>query len=208
MNPIQQYLANLQQTLEYLPLADIEAVIALLHQARLEGRKVFVMGNGGSASTASHLACDLSKNLRRADWADFRVLSLTDNMALFSAYANDEGYENVFVQQLANFVEPGDIVIGISTSGNSPNVVRAIELANRVGARTVGLTAFDGGELGQLVEFEIRVATCCVEQAEDVHVVLEHLITTVLRQHMQATAPVQHTVPQPVSFGDNGTKKL
>ena len=92
-------------------------------------RQVFILGNGGSASTAEHFVCDLAKNTKKDGWPHFRAIGLTDNMAVFSAYANDEGYENVFVEALANLVQPGDVVLGISTSGNSPNVINAIEFA-------------------------------------------------------------------------------
>ena len=201
MNPIRAYLQSLQATLDQLPTDSIAEVIDLLHQARLDGKQVFVMGNGGSASTASHLACDLAKNTRKNGWAHFRVLALTDNMALFSAYANDEGYENVFAQQLANFVQPGDVVIGISTSGNSPNVVRAIEFANQAGATTVGFTAFDGGELRELVDWEIHVPTHNIEQAEDVHLVVEHMIASILRQRIQGAPEAT-----PEVLGGNGHK--
>ena len=204
MNPIQFYISELQHTLDNLQVDKIETVVDLLHQARLEGRQVFIMGNGGSASTASHFACDLAKNTRKDGWDHFRVMSLNDNMALFSAYANDEGYENVFVQQLANFVRAGDIVIGISTSGNSPNVVKAIELANQVGAVTVGFTAFDGGKLGPMVGWQIHVDTDSIERAEDVHLMLEHLITSILRQRLMET-PIELLAISTASVaGDNG----
>jgi len=184
MNLIRQYVTDLQSTLDELPVEAIDQVIELLRTARLAGRQVFILGNGGSASTASHFACDLGKNTRSEDLPHFRVMALTDNMASFSAYANDEGYDNVFVQQLVSFVGPEDVVIGISTSGNSPNVLRAIELGNQVGARTVGLTGFDGGQLGDLVDYHIHVSSDCIEQVEDIHLILEHLICTVLRQRM------------------------
>ena len=148
------------------------------------------MGNGGSASTASHFACDLGKNTVMADHPRFRVLALTDNMALFSAYANDDGYESVFAEQLASMVNPEDVVICISTSGNSPNVLNAITLASQIGATTVGFTGFDGGQLCDMVDIEVRVSSDCIEQVEDVHLMLEHLIVTALRelmhQHIQA----------------------
>ena len=185
MNLIRQYVTDLQSTLDHLPVHAIDEVIELLRAARLAGQQVFILGNGGSASTASHFACDLGKNTRSDDLPHFRVMALTDNMASFSAYANDEGYENVFVQQLVSFVQPEDVVIGISTSGNSPNVLRAIELGNRVGAKTVGLTGFDGGQLGSIVDYHIHVHSDCIEQVEDIHLVLEHLICTVLRQRMK-----------------------
>ena len=178
--PIVLYLRELHEGLDRLAIEDIEEVIDLLHRARLERRTIFIMGNGGSASTASHFACDLGKNTRIEGLPHFRVVALTDNLATFSALANDEGYENVFVGQLANLMESGDIVIGISTSGNSPNVVRAIEFANAGGARTVGLTGASGGRLGQIVELSVKVPNEPIEQVEDIHLMLEHLICTAL----------------------------
>jgi D-sedoheptulose 7-phosphate isomerase len=144
-------------------------------------RQVFIMGNGGSASTASHFVCDLAKNTRKPDLPNFRVIGLTDNMAIFSALANDEGYENVFAQQLASFLEPDDIVIGISASGNSANVLNAIELGNRMGATTIGLTGFDGGMLRSMVALDIHVPSSCIEHVEDIHLMLEHLICKAIK---------------------------
>jgi D-sedoheptulose 7-phosphate isomerase len=144
------------------------------------------MGNGGSASTASHMACDLAKQTVMAGRPRFRVIALTDNMALFSAYANDNGYENVFAEQLASFVRPADIVIGISGSGNSLNVIKAIELAKKVGAVSIGWTGFDGGRLAQIVDLSLNVPNYCMEQVEDVHLMLEHLMVTALRRAIKA----------------------
>ena len=183
-NPVKQYLQSLHATLDRLPIPDIETVIDLLYEARLSGQQVFIMGNGGSASTASHFVCDLAKNTRMDGWPHFRVIGLTDNMALFSALANDDGYENVFAAQLENLVRAGDIVIGISTSGNSPNVVNGIRLGNEVGAVTVGLTGFDAGEVGRIADYNIHVPSSNIEQVEDVHLMLEHLIVTVLRERV------------------------
>ncbi len=135
MNVVWDYIAELESTLHQLPDELIQETIDVLHEARLNQRQVFIMGNGGSASTASHFGCDLGKNTRRGDMPNFRVMPLTDNMAIFSALANDEGYENVFVQQLESFVRPGDIVIAISASGKSPNVVKAAGFARQAGAR-------------------------------------------------------------------------
>jgi D-sedoheptulose 7-phosphate isomerase len=141
MNHVRKYILDLEDTLGQLPNESIDEVIRILHSARLDRRQIFVMGNGGSASTASHLACDLGKNTRQSGWPNFRVIGLSDNMAIFSALANDEGYQSVFVQQLENLLQPGDIVLAISASGNSPNVLRAVEFANSAGARTIGFTA-------------------------------------------------------------------
>lgn len=192
MNWVRKYVTQLQQTLYYLPEDLIVEVIRSLHAARLEGRKIFIMGNGGSASTASHFVADLAKNTRKAGLPNYRVIGLTDNMALLSAYANDEGYENVFVQQLASFVQPGDLVIAISASGNSPNVIKATELANQVGARTVGFTGFNGGALGKLVDINLHVPSNIIEQVEDIHLMLEHLICKALREETDELTEMVH----------------
>lgn len=182
MDYVRSYVAELQQTLDYLPVDLIQEVIHLLHKARINRRQVFIMGNGGSASTASHFVADLAKNTRKDSLPSFRVIGLTDNMAMVTAYANDEGYENVFAQQLANFVQPGDIVIAISASGNSPNVLRAVELANHSGAKTVGFTGFTGGKLGSLVNINLHVPSDVIEQVEDIHLMLEHMMVKALRE--------------------------
>lgn len=179
---IRRYIIDLKETLDLLPLDRIEAAIDVLHKARLNGRHIFVMGNGGSASTASHMVCDLGKNTRIPGWPPFKVIGLADNMASFSAYANDEGYASVFAQQLAPFVQPDDIVVAISTSGNSANVLQAVQLAREAGAYTIGFTGFNGGQLGALVDLDLHVPSHCIEQVEDIHLMLEHLMVTVLRE--------------------------
>ena len=188
MDPVRKYIVELQQTLELLPLDRIHQVIDDLHQARLNHRQVFIMGNGGSASTASHFVCDLGKNTRKEGWPPFRVFGLSDNIALFSAYANDEGYENVFAQQLASYVQPDDIVIGISTSGNSTNVLNAIALAKARKAKTIGFTGFDGGLLGPMVDLNIHTPSNSIERVEDTHLILEHLICSVLHERLHYIA--------------------
>lgn len=181
-NPVDTYVNELQNTLKHLPTARIQEAIDLLVEARTERRQVFIMGNGGSASTASHFVCDLAKNTRNPNLPSFRVIGLTDNMAIFSALANDEGYENVFAQQLASFVEAGDIVIGISASGNSANVLNAIELGNRMGATTIGMTGFDGGRLRTIVDIDVHIPSHCIEHVEDIHLMLEHLICKAIKE--------------------------
>jgi len=190
MDHIRTYIIELHHTLDNLPVEQIEQVIQVLEQARLERRQVFIMGNGGSASTATHFVCDLAKNTRRSDCPRFCVIGLTDNMAIFSAYANDEGYESAFAQQLANLVHFGDIVIGISTSGNSPNVLHAIKLANEVGATTVGLTGFDGGRLGGMVSIHVHVPSNVIEHVEDTHLALEHMICKALREEVRPSGAI------------------
>lgn len=184
MQRITNYVSQLQQTLNQLPNDRIVQVIDLLHSARLAGRKIFIMGNGGSASTATHFVCDLAKNTRKEGWPHYKVIGLADNMAIFSAYANDEGYENVFAQQLANLVMPEDIVIGISASGHSKNVLNAMLLAKSQDATTIGFTGFDGGRLSSMVDINIHVNSNIIEHVEDIHLVLEHMIVKALREQV------------------------
>lgn len=176
------YVRDLRLALDELPLGAIEAGVSVLRDARRAGRTVFICGNGGSAATASHFVCDLAKNTRSPGAALFRVVGLSDNMPILSAYANDEGFDTVFSMQLANLVGPGDVVVGISTSGNSPNVIAAVDLAKARGAYTIGFTANDGGRLGRHVDLEVRAPTNRIEHAEDLHLVFEHMITARLRE--------------------------
>lgn len=185
MQYCRNYIHELQETLNCLPFHIIEKVVSILHDARLSGHQVFIMGNGGSASTASHFVCDLAKNTRREDFPNFRVIGLADNMAILSALANDEGYENVFVAQMANLLNPGDIVIGISTSGNSKNVLNALDLAREKNAITIGFTGFDGGQMSSLLDFNIHVPSYCIERVEDIHLMLEHMICMQLREQLK-----------------------
>jgi len=182
MENITNYISTLHQTIDQLPQDLIAEVIRILRRARLQGNQVFIMGNGGSASTASHFVCDLAKNTRHADLPHYRAIGLTDNMAIFSAYANDEGYENVFARQLANLIQPGDIVIGISASGNSQNVINAIEEARRNTVTTIAFTGFDGGRLGQMVDVNIHVKSNIIEHVEDIHLMLEHMIVKTIKE--------------------------
>lgn len=176
------YFELMKQTLDSLAHSEIDAVITALHKARLDRNTVYIMGNGGSASTASHFLCDLAKNTQHDDLPHFRVVSMTDNMAIFSAFANDEGYDQVFARQLEALIRPNDVVIGISTSGNSGNVLNAITLANQSGATTIGFTGFDGGRLQGMTDLNIHVPSDSIEHVEDIHLMLEHLICLALRQ--------------------------
>ena len=204
MEFIQNYISTLQLTMDQLPQQLISDVIEVLQEARRKGNQVFILGNGGSASTASHFACDLAKNTRQEGLPHFRVIGLTDNMAMFSTLANDEGYENVFSEQLASLVRPGDIVIAISASGNSKNVINAAETAHRHDATVIGFTGFDGGRLGQLANINIQVNSNIIEHVEDIHLMLEHLIVSSIKGQVRTVVKV----PTPVAhlpaeiFGD------
>jgi len=178
----QRYVQEIKETLDRLPWEAVRQSVSALQEARLNNRQVFIMGNGGSAATALHFACDLGKGTVMPGHTRFRVIALNGNMPLFSALANDVGYDRVFVEQLASLAQSGDVVIGISGSGNSPNVLNAMLLAREVGATTIGMTGFDGGKLKELVDICILVPNRCMEQVEDVHLILEHIISTELRR--------------------------
>lgn len=204
MDHIQNYISILQQTMDQLPTQLIVDVIRVLQYARVQGNQIFIMGNGGSATTSSHFVCDLAKNTRRVGLPHFRVIGLADNMSILSAYANDEGYENIFAQQLANLIRPGDVVIGISASGNSKNVINAIEEAQNHSAITIGFTGFDGGRLGQMVDINIHVQSNIIEHVEDVHLMLEHLIVKAIKEQAQPEAELSTSIAQLAAdvFGD------
>jgi D-sedoheptulose 7-phosphate isomerase len=144
------YKADVLRAIETIDLQKVNQAIHLLVQARNEGRRIFVCGNGGSASTASHFVCDMVKGASFNRHQRFRIMALTDSLPTITAYSNDVGYECVFVEQLKNFAEPGDVVMAISGSGNSPNVLRAMEYANSIGCRTIALSGRDGGKLAPL----------------------------------------------------------
>jgi D-sedoheptulose 7-phosphate isomerase len=197
MKIVDKYLQDVKDTIDRIPVDRIEEVIALLQDARIHRKQVFIMGNGGSASTASHFVCDLAKNTRNSNWPGFRVIGLTDNMAIITAYANDEGYEKIFAQQLSNLLQPGDIVIAISGSGNSKNVLRAVELANRMGAVTVGFTGLTGGALQALAQKTIHVPNFRIDQVEDIHLMLEHMICRALMEKEEPVVEEQVEIIDP-----------
>jgi D-sedoheptulose 7-phosphate isomerase len=166
------YLSALVEMLRNLNIAAIVTLVEWLRETRAAGGTVFIIGNGGSASTASHFACDLQKAASFGRPDRFRTLALGDSLPNLTAYENDVGYESVFVEPLKNFAKRGDLLIAISGSGNSANVLRAVEYARRIGCRTVGLTGFHGGRLGQMVDLEIGVAGDHMGRIEDLHLVV------------------------------------
>ena len=180
MSMIQEYLALVNQALADLPEDAIQDMIDTLKAAHVDGRQVFLLGNGGSAATASHIAEDLQKGIKECSGKRFKVMALTDCTPLICAWANDKGYDCIFAEQLDSFLEPGDVVIAISGSGNSPNVVKAVEKANEMGAITIGWSGFAGGELAQLAQKSIVVNSDNMQRIEDVHMVLGHLIYSCL----------------------------
>lgn len=185
MDQYRTYLLELQRTLDRLPVELVEATVEQIHRVRINHKQVFVMGNGGSAATASHFACDLGKNTVSASLPRLRVQALNDNMAFFSACANDYGYETVFAEQLANFIQPDDVVLAISASGNSANILKAIQLARACGAFTIGWSGYQGGKLAKLVDLPVVIPSDSIEQIEDIHLMLAHMVTIALRNVSQ-----------------------
>jgi D-sedoheptulose 7-phosphate isomerase len=172
----EQYLSQLRSTLDGLDLAKVEQAIEWFREARDAGRHVFVCGNGGSASTASHFVTDMLKGASYNRPKRFRIMALTDSLSTISAYANDVCYDCVFVEQLKNFAQAGDLVMGISGSGNSMNVVCAIEYANSIGCRTLALTGRDGGKLAPMAQLNIHVPEPHMGRIEDAHMIVCHMI--------------------------------
>ena len=176
MSMISEYLNLLTQAIEELPEDKIQDVIETLKSAHADGRQVFLLGNGGSASTASHIACDFQKGLKEHTGKRFRASAMTDNVAVMTAWANDTDYDNIFAEQLDSLLEDGDVVLAISGSGNSPNVIKAVEMANEMGAITIGWSGFAGGKLAQVAQKSIVVNSDNMQRIEDVHMVLGHLV--------------------------------
>ncbi|HEX4164126.1 MAG TPA: SIS domain-containing protein [Bryobacteraceae bacterium] len=170
------YKSRLSQAVETIDLEAVSRAIQLIEKTRDENRHIFVCGNGGSASTASHFVTDMVKGASFGRDSRFRIMALTDSMATITAYSNDVSYDCVFLEQLKNFAGAGDLVIAISGSGNSPNVVNAIEYANKTGCHTIALTGRDGGKLGAAAELEIRVKSDHMGRIEDGHLIVCHMI--------------------------------
>ena len=171
-----QYKTDLVKALDSIDLPSVSQAIEILKIARDNNRHIFVCGNGGSASTASHFVTDMVKGASYNRKARFRIMALTDSMPTITAYSNDVGYDCIFVEQLKNFAEAGDVLIAISGSGNSPNVICATEFARSTGCKTIALTGRDGGKLGTLAELQIRAAEPHMGRIEDSHLIVCHMI--------------------------------
>lgn len=189
---VTDYLERLRESLDDIPSTAVSELGNILYRAYHMGSAVFIVGNGGSASTASHMAADLAKNTIGPHMTRFRVMSLNDNMSLLTALANDDGYENIFREQLVNLIKPGDVLIAISASGNSPNVLRAIEYARTRNAQTVGLLGFTGGRALELVDRAIHVRSHDYGVVEDAHLVLNHILIEYFQQRLAEEREWQH----------------
>src|SRR5580658_1578424 len=184
---VQRYVEETRDALADRYLAEgVAKIVPVLLEARRTGRTIFFFGNGGSASTASHFVCDIGKATIRGDGRRFKCIALVDSVESVTAWANDAEYSKVFSEQLRGLAVPGDVAFGISGSGNSPNVLKAMELAKEMGLRTVGLTGMGGGKLKGLSEIPVVVPSNSMQHIEDVHLLICHLLTAYLRDETQA----------------------
>ena len=180
-----KYMNDLQDTLRESNLENVEEIVHTLLAAYEAEKQIFIMGNGGSGSTASHFACDINKGVSLGLEKRFKVISLSDNIPTMLAYANDCSYEEIFVEQLKNFMNPGDVVIGVSGSGNSKNVIRAIQYANERGVTTIALSGFGGGEIARIARFSFVAPVHDMQKVEDVHLIVSHVIMQILHKKLR-----------------------
>jgi D-sedoheptulose 7-phosphate isomerase len=185
MTLAKDYIEGLKKCIEELSAPDIEETAGIIFSAFRKGNRIFVMGNGGSATTAMHFARDLQIGTASAGKPRLRVTCLTDNVASITAVANDISYDCIFEEQLIGQLEAGDVAIGISASGNSPNVLKAMEYARRNGALTIGFIGFGGGKLKRLCQKSIILSSKDYGQVEDIHMVLSHIITCWIKREIE-----------------------
>jgi D-sedoheptulose 7-phosphate isomerase len=188
---IRGYLDRLESALSTIPAEQVDEFSSRLYRAYQDGKQVFVLGNGGSASTASHMAADLGKNTIGPNMRRFRIISLNDNVPLLTALSNDLGYNRVFAEQLMNLIHPGDVLVVISGSGNSPNVLRAIEYARGECAQVVGLLGFSGGRASKLCDTAIVVDSDDYGVIEDAHLILNHILVEYFRDRLVRERPTR-----------------
>ena len=175
------YLDELMEIKNKLDIKTFTKITEILFDAYNNGKKIFVFGNGGSASTASHFACDLNKCACENSEKKFKVISLADNIPTMLAIANDINYESIFSYQLANFFEKGDLAVGISGSGNSENVIKGINFCNEHGGTTIGISGFGGGRLAETAQIPMIIPSSDMQKTEDYHMILVHIFMRALK---------------------------
>ena len=178
---VNTYFDNVVRAIGKMPVAAVNQIVSVLLEAYDSSRTVFLFGNGGSAALASHFVCDLGKGATNGSAKRFKALAFTDNVPLMTAWANDARYEDIFAEQLINFVRPGDIAFAISGSGKSPNVLKALKVAREAGAFTIGLTGFQGGDMKHLCDLCLIIPSDNMQVIEDLHLSVTHAVFTVLR---------------------------
>jgi len=183
------YIENLKQVISELDFSELERIIDELLKARNQRRRIFIMGNGGSAATATHFICDLNKgtiDFSNENFLRFKAMALSDNLSIITAIGNDISYDDIFIEQLKNFLSRDDIVIGISASGNSPNIVKALQYAKSNGAITIGFLGFSGGKAQKLVDYSIVFKSYNYGIVEDGHLILVHMITQIINKILKS----------------------
>lgn len=173
---IKDYIADVKRLCDILDIDEIESVCKLLLEGYKEGKKIFVAGNGGSAGTSNHFCCDFGKNAVKGDSERPKIISLSANIEVLTALGNDFSYADVFSEQLKNLMNDGDLILLISASGNSPNVVKAAEYAKSRNGKVIGFTGFAGGKLKELSDSNINIPSDSYEKIEDLHMMLTHII--------------------------------
>lgn len=186
---VEEQFECLRRLVDTMPVERIEAIGDMLFDAYLHGRQVFVAGNGGSAATASHMACDLGKSTIRPNVRRLRIVSLNDNVPLLTALANDGGYEHVFSEQLVNLIRPGDVLVVLSGGGRSPNILEAMRYARGRSATVIALLGFDGGEAAELADEYVLVPSEQYGLIEDMHVILSHVLTGYFQHRLDREEP-------------------
>lgn len=180
---ITAYFERLKNAIDQIDKSELNNLMNVLVEAKESGKQIFIMGNGGSSATASHYVCDFNKGVSLGQEKKFKFICLNDNIPSLMAYANDLSFEDIFVEQLKNLYQEGDVVIGISGSGNSNNVLKAIEYANAHGGITVGLTGYSGGRLKEMAQCGVHIPINDMQIAEDLHMVLDHCMMKILCNH-------------------------
>ena len=182
---LEEYQKELIPVIQAIPAKDFQSCIALLLEAYKGDKQVFVVGNGGSAAAANHFVCDFGKNAVKAPRRRFRMISLSDNVEKITAFGNDISFEEVFRQQLINLMNEGDLMIVISASGNSPNLVRACEYAREKGAKIMTLAGFEGGKVKAFADASIPIPLLSYERIEDMHMILLHMFVCFMKEHQE-----------------------
>ncbi|MEC8458864.1 MAG: SIS domain-containing protein [Bacteroidota bacterium] len=184
-----QYIELVKSTLDALDAKAIESLVDAFHSTYEKGGNIYTMGNGGSGASASHAAGDFLKGASYGLDKRFRMICLNDNLPSMMAIANDIGWESIFVEPLKNFLSPNDLVIGISGSGNSKNVVNAIEYANEQGATTVAMSGFKGGKISQIATIDVHAPVMDMEVTEDVHMVIFNIVKKQMMARLMGDNP-------------------
>jgi D-sedoheptulose 7-phosphate isomerase len=189
MDTVDRYLGELRATLDKLSRDDVRGVVTALEETWVRRGTIYIIGNGGSAATASHMMNDLTKLTRVAGQPRVRAIALTDNVPLMTAVANDQEYADIFLEPLTTFLEPHDVLIAISASGNSPNIVRAVDFARARGVLVIGFCGDPGGRLAATADLRVVIPSPSIGQQEDGHLILNHVVSLALRDRIAARPP-------------------